>query len=179
MHLSEYQNRVKKFYNELGSPQLNLAHMAMGLSGEFDELKAAINNKDEVGVIEELGDWCWYGATAANITNIPLVVQTDVGVYNWEHLVLVTSKIVDMIKRFVAYGTPLDPVKFQNLLQQGFEVIINFYDNSVKPDFERILDRNIAKLDGRYNKGKFNKEQAVNRDLDAERKILESKDGNP
>jgi len=38
---------------------------------------------------------------------------------------------------------------------------------------ENIFERNIAKLLKRYKKGKFSKDEALNRDLDTERKTLE------
>ena len=38
---------------------------------------------------------------------------------------------------------------------------------------ENIFEANIAKLLKRYKKGKFSKDEALNRDLDTERKTLE------
>lgn len=40
-------------------------------------------------------------------------------------------------------------------------------------DFDKIIETNVTKLQKRYSSGSFSKEEAVNRDLDSEREILE------
>jgi len=44
-------------------------------------------------------------------------------------------------------------------------------------DPEEALERNIGKLQGRYKTGEFTQEEAINRDVAAERQILEGKRG--
>lgn len=55
---------------------------------------------------------------------------------------------------------------------------INWYEaiavDALDGDFEQILERNIAKLRARFPE-KFTSEQAINRDLETERKVLEGK----
>jgi hypothetical protein len=68
------------------------------------------------------------------------------------------------------YNKPIDELQFKNIttiLMFNISDFMNCYDLSLEETFEI----NIEKLKARYG-DKFSSERAINRDLDAERKIL-------
>jgi len=174
MHLTQYRIETLRTLPDLGSEKLNLSHMAMGLAGELHELKIAISKRDTVNVEEELADWGWYASNLANMQEIDLVMQTDVSNFNWDHLVIATGQITEVVKRFVAYNKPIDKVLLQKHLQYGFNVLCNFYDGGAKANFPQAMERNIAKLKARFPE-KFSDDLAINRNLENERNVLEGK----
>jgi NTP pyrophosphatase (non-canonical NTP hydrolase) len=86
-------------------------------------------------------------------------------------LVTEAGEFVDQLKRHLFYGKPLDTV---NLLEELGD--ITWYQRLGVDELESslidILDRNVAKLRARFPE-KFTEDAALNRDLDAERKVLE------
>jgi NTP pyrophosphatase (non-canonical NTP hydrolase) len=82
------------------------------------------------------------------------------------------GEMLDALKKHIFYGKPLDEV---NLLE---EVGDSFWYSAVALDvlgstFDEAQKINIAKLRKRYG-AVFTSERAINRDLPAERRILES-----
>lgn len=84
------------------------------------------------------------------------------------------GEFMDAMKKYIFYGKPLDDVNLKEELGD-----IDWYKaiacDELGTDFEEIWERIIAKLKARYA-GKFAETQALNRDLDKERQILESGD---
>jgi NTP pyrophosphatase (non-canonical NTP hydrolase) len=80
------------------------------------------------------------------------------------------GEITDAIKKHIAYGKSIDWINVQEEIGDLMWYIANF---CVINDFklEEILANNIKKLRIRYPE-KFNEYNANNRDLNAERKIL-------
>lgn len=82
-----------------------------------------------------------------------------------------SGELNDALKKALFYGRPMDKV---NLIEEAGDllwytaVLLNECDVS----FEEVMERNIAKLRTRFP-DKFDPERARNRDLDAERKVLE------
>jgi len=77
----------------------------------------------------------------------------------------------DAIKKFVAYGKPIDRTNIKEELgdiQWYFARMCALFGFT----YEDIMQINIDKLKKRYG-DKFTEHAALNRDLDAERKILE------
>ena len=87
-------------------------------------------------------------------------------------LVTEAGEFMDQIKKHMMYGVPLDEINLIEELGDG-----NWYEgialDTLMFSFAEVLHRNIAKLKKRFPE-KFNEENAVNRDLNNERKILEN-----
>jgi NTP pyrophosphatase (non-canonical NTP hydrolase) len=89
------------------------------------------------------------------------------------------AELLDMLKKHVYYGKDIDLINLEEELGDS-----NWYQalaisaaraKGHSTSFQQICDKNIAKLKKRYA-GKFSETKAENRDLDAEREILESID---
>ena len=82
------------------------------------------------------------------------------------------GEFADIFKKHLAYKKEVDYVNAAEEIGDIFWYAANFCRmNNIS--MEEILDKNIAKLETRYPE-KFTQEKALNRDLDAERNILES-----
>ena len=82
------------------------------------------------------------------------------------------GELQDMLKKAVIYGKPLD---LTNVLEEAGDLLwyIALALDAAGFTMEEAMERNIAKLKARYPAG-FTQEAALNRDLDAERKVLET-----
>ena len=82
------------------------------------------------------------------------------------------AEVVDSIKRHHYYGTPLDTV---NIIEELGD--IEFYAELARAALgvtrEEVLAINTAKLKKRYPDGAFDADDAVNRDIEGEREVLE------
>lgn len=81
------------------------------------------------------------------------------------------SELLDMLKKHIFYGKPLDLVNAKEEVGDSawyMGVIIDV----LKTTFDEVLTVNINKLKARYPE-KFSSEKAINRNLDVERQILE------
>lgn len=82
------------------------------------------------------------------------------------------GELQDTVKRYIFYGKELDKVNIEEELGDIFWYCA-IICKSLKLDLQTILEKNIAKLKKRYPE-KFTEDKALNRDLDAERKVLEN-----
>lgn len=81
------------------------------------------------------------------------------------------NEIVDQMKKVIFYGKPLDKVNIvEELGDLLFYVAVACRELNIS--MEQIAETNLAKLLKRYPE-KFTESAALNRNLDAERKILE------
>jgi NTP pyrophosphatase (non-canonical NTP hydrolase) len=167
MHIKDYQLAAQRTLPDLGSQENNLLHMDMGILTELGEIVDILKKKfaygkevDTVHLGEEIGDTFWYIANRFTLTRIKLI-----------------QDLPDM-----EFERPLPP-------QEVYRILIEYYQNPTY-DLHRliwslsgialsyglkmgtILETNIAKLKARYP-DKFDADKALNRDLDAERLILE------
>lgn len=103
------------------------------------------------------------GDTYPMLTNVHMVMgmQTEVG------------ELQDVFKKNLAYGKKIDWTNVKEEIGDLMWYIAEFC-NTNGFDLEDILATNIAKLKARYPE-KFTAENAINRDTDTERQILESK----
>lgn len=81
------------------------------------------------------------------------------------------GEFMDMLKKHILYGKPLDEVNLKEELGDLLWYIALALDE-LGADFESIFETNIKKLRARYP-NKFTEADALNRNLEAERKILE------
>ncbi len=159
----------------------DLAHCTLGIVSEVEELFTAIyETKDQVNIKEELVDMLWYvsgiihlyksqGVELEKSSNYEFKFNNDIA--NIRNLVDSISKFSDIPKKTLAYkrhypSSEIDEALY-NVLDQ-----INSQINEYGIDISNGLDTNIAKLKERF-KEKFTEDQAINRDLDAERVQLE------
>jgi NTP pyrophosphatase (non-canonical NTP hydrolase) len=82
-----------------------------------------------------------------------------------------TGEILDAIKKHVFYGAELDTVNIEEELGDVLWYVAILCDE-LNLTLDQVCVKNIVKLQKRYP-NKFTKDDAVNRDLKAEREILE------
>lgn len=82
------------------------------------------------------------------------------------------GELTDQFKKNLAYGKDIDWVNVKEEIGDLMWYISEFA-NEYNFDLEEILATNIAKLQKRFPE-KFTSEYAINRNLDAEREILEA-----
>jgi len=81
------------------------------------------------------------------------------------------AEFTDMLKKHIFYGKPLDEVNLkEEIFDQTWYLAIAI--DALKYTFEEGFQCNIEKLKARYP-NKFTEKDAINRDLDKEREILE------
>lgn len=178
MNFLEYGNYTIKTMKDLGSQVLNSVHMTMGIATEVFELREAIRLKDEVNIKEEIGDMLWYLRNYFTIWDISTehIAVSDHISGTIENKILfieaLTSSLLDMDKKTFAYGKEY-PMQERVLLASSLLEFI--YDLCILKgyDMNAIMQTNVDKLVARYGE-KFSEEKAINRNLDSERKILES-----
>jgi NTP pyrophosphatase (non-canonical NTP hydrolase) len=152
-----------------------LFHAAVGICTEVAELVA---HNGQLNLREELGDVAWYLAIAYNALEIQIpdcfrpvssgyrpfgLLQKD--------LVVESGELIDLFKKHVFYGKPLDPQDVRDHLIKILGLLIDTCD-SVHEEFEVVLEANVRKLTARYPE-QFTTAAALNRDLQAETKALE------
>ena len=82
-----------------------------------------------------------------------------------------SGELMDAMKKFLIYGKPLDDV---NLMEEAGDLFwyVALLAHAVGFTFEDSFEKNIAKLKARYP-NRFTEHDALNRDLNKEREILE------
>ncbi len=81
------------------------------------------------------------------------------------------GEFMDMLKKHILYGKPLDEVNLKEELGDKLWYTALALDE-LKSTFDAVMETNIEKLRARYP-NKFTESDALNRNLDKERKILE------
>lgn len=90
-------------------------------------------------------------------------------------IVTEAGELADAAKRVKWYGTELDTV---NVLEECGDLLF-YLDKLIRgcgSNFNEVMEMNMKKLAKRYKDHKFTKKQAVKRDTDKEREVLENKD---
>lgn len=81
------------------------------------------------------------------------------------------GEIQDCLKKHIFYGKDLDRVNLKEEMGDVFWYLAILADE-LGVDFTEVMEKNIQKLKARYGE-KFTEEKAANRNLTAERQILE------
>jgi phosphoribosyl-ATP pyrophosphohydrolase len=179
MTFKEYQLNAKRTVAELGSLELNLSHMVLGIISEQEEFLKALVDNDKVNLLEESVDAIWYISNYCTFRGFDLEDiynnREDYVIEAWETEVsqyeVQISKLADYVKKFIAYKKPLDESKEINCLRILLETICNDI-KEIGGDIYQSLQNNIDKLKVRFP-DKFSEDQALNRNLEEERKELE------
>lgn len=153
----------------------NLAHMALGMTSEMEELDDAILADDTVNVGEELGDTTWYLALWETFRGIKVLDEYNLDAhYNLQgSLSYWISKLSGLAKSYFVYNKTIDKRQEAFILQN---IMFRIYQlaTSYNLSMEVVWDNIIKKLKSRFPE-KFTEENAINRDTKTERKILEGK----
>lgn len=175
---------------------IRLLHACAGISSELSELieiekKFEGDDKiDRVNIMEELGDILWYIGIASDaldavneITTDPEFVgkKTDFDGDLCDDLIrfslnvsAIAGELVDKaVKKTIFYGKKVDKqdlIDKLRLIHQNVKYMLEHTGYTL----EDARERNIAKLKARYGE-KFTEAAALERNLAAERAILESK----
>ena len=166
MNFKEYQEQAKRTCPSLGSEKLDLAHMVLGIHSEYNEW---ISSTDEINESEELADMLWYLANYCTFRGYNFSRLFDVELKNNLGVTFNSSKLQDLVKKYIAYNKEIDMSAESILLENLADAISQMYSNK---DILQSLQNNINKLKVRFPE-KFDEELAKNRDLPAERKELE------
>jgi NTP pyrophosphatase (non-canonical NTP hydrolase) len=165
INITKYQELSKRTFPDLGDKDKNIFHVTLGVQTEIgvvlDIVKKHIaygKELDLVHINEELGDLCFYAVNGATLEEITLPEEVE-------------SKTYSTIEQ-ACYALTDIPLlyTFEDIMVTVQSVY--YYFNEVG-SFEDCLQKNVDKLLLRYPEG-FTTEKATNRDLEAERKLLES-----
>lgn len=80
------------------------------------------------------------------------------------------GELIDIVKKIVFYGKPLDEKSEQHLLEEAGDLCwyLNLMLVTLGSSWEKVMAANIAKLEARYPNLKFEQERALSRNLSAE-----------
>jgi NTP pyrophosphatase (non-canonical NTP hydrolase) len=107
----------------------------------------------------------------ASMTNAELGSPTLNNIHMILGMLTETGELADVFKKNIAYGKEIDWINVQEEMGDIFWYLGNFCKMN-NFNLEDILANNIKKLQARYP-NKFTKEDALNRNLEVERKVLE------
>ena len=165
-----------------------VAHIIAGLSSEIlSELEFAFAVRDQTNIIEEIGDLQYYVLIAAHKYKLDLTEANQDSLLFFSDPKLAkfcldspfksvkyhAGELINKIKKFEIYK---DPRVTRNDICQAITYLqIAIYRLSIKNGFtpSEAIEKVIAKLKERF-KEKFTISEVSNRDLEAERKALES-----
>lgn len=187
MNLKQYQKETLRTFayrkQPLNEGLTDMLHCAIGFSTEVGELMAATTSKttDIINIAEEIADQMWYISNLANFINYDL--YTNIVIHNdltkqasveeiTAKLVILQGDLLDIFKKVIFYGKELDANKLIEIINY-IVIEINNLSNCLEFNLPDLLDKNIAKLRVRFP-DKFISENALNRNLNEERKTLES-----
>ena len=181
--VEEYQQLASRTCVDLGSPELNLRHMQMGVITEVGETLDVIKKfvaygkpLDIVNIGEEIADTIWYKANEARMAGIVWTQATFERNCAELDAAMLRKEIVPISEHTVdGFITSVIPSRYgKSEANTALEdvVILNVVSNFYSLDFFQILTNNINKLKIRYPE-KFTNEAALNRDTTAERVELE------
>ena len=155
---------------------------------------------DIVNILEECGDIFWYIALLYNTyasafrtfnypaerfdvlldpsyePNDPDTYYLDQVNQNIHRYTISLGRLYDMYKRQIFYGSPGEIKPYELVLNTvSISVTVKRIINLFNGDISKVLAANVAKLQKRYesNGGVFNQKDAIERDSDAERVLLE------
>lgn len=170
--------------HEQGNINDSLFHSAIGIQTEIGEIFEALFIKngelDTINLREEIWDVMWYMAIACKKLNFyDIDFEEDFDTTRYENYIQYAYRLnyesielLDSFKKSLFYNKAFDEEKMKQRLLEIYKLWGAFV-KILWGDIVKICERNIKKLQARYPE-KFTSEKAINRDLDTERKILES-----
>ena len=181
-----YDGFVRSLFNRSGDVSKDFTHAVLGIATEVCEIRTA---KEPVNRLEEGGDLTFYGVALGQVIgdHLGMTLEQFADLDSDDFLAEMeakhfgsTSEVVDLLinelldisKRWVGYGkAPADPLHALNLGRWVISAAVADAGFFGAPDL--LIYANIGKLLERYKGMTFSAEHAVNRDLAAERSVLE------
>ena len=186
-----YDGFVRSLFNRSGDVSKDFTHAVLGIATEVCEIRAA---KEPVNRLEEGGDLTFYGVALGQVIGdhlgMTLAQLADLDPADFladdflaemeakhfgstsEVVDLLINELLDISKRWIGYGkAPADPLHALNLGLWVISATVADAGFFGAPDL--LICANIGKLLERYKGMTFSAEHAVNRDLAAERSVLE------
>lgn len=194
MNFKEYAPLAMRTCKELPTAD-HINHMCLGIVGEMGELVDAIKKAyvygkgiDQTNIVEEVGDVSWY--TAGLVQCFPALadwLDSDElkQSINYEKLEIARENITRtiLLNAMSAANLAADLMMFaddDNLQDANAEQVAKALGTALfatavllEVDLSQVFEVNIAKLAKRYG-DKYSDYAATNRDLDAERAVLEA-----
>ena len=172
--LDTYADKVSVFCSKLPIEYHNI-HMSLGIADEMFELLNAISKNDVTNIIEECGDLCWFISQYCKQNNIVFsdVYNTAKTATKGTVFTELSPGIINITKAIVAkYNKTFTEKDIFNALVDNVSPVIATI-NAYNLNIEDVLTKNYEKLSSRYNKNRFDANDAAIRDLNKEREILE------
>jgi NTP pyrophosphatase (non-canonical NTP hydrolase) len=187
MKLSEYPSLALQTCVFRGR-QFDLEHATIGMITEAGEFADAVKRHtvygkelDVVNLIEEVGDNLWYANLLAHLEGYDLakdcrskVTEGGVELVTMFDLLVGLSGAAVACAACVEMGETLGSIQDLPAMFQRYMGTLQLICDRWVFTMEDAADRNIAKLAKRYPDKVFTPERALNRDLDAERAVLEA-----
>lgn len=194
MNFKEYAPLAMRTCKELPTAD-HINHMCLGIVGEMGELVDAIKKAyvygkgvDQTNIVEEIGDVSWY--TAGLVQCFPALADWLDGdelkqSINYEKLEVARESITRtiLLNTMSAANLAVDLMMFaddDNLQDANAEQVAKALGTALfatavllEVDLAGAYEVNIAKLAKRYG-DKYSDYAAINRDIDAERAVLEA-----
>lgn len=198
----DYQEKVARFGHVLNR-QENIAHAICGMLGEVGELREVSHlimggapELSDIALVEELGDCWWYAAWYATVQqrsfeeavklclDLPPREVLDFR-DGLDHMEMAGCAMLDQVKKVWFYHK--EDFDYQLLNEEYLTYLKALYHLTLitqryhQHPTEEVLEANFKKLDTRYPNSKFRKEDALNRDTQAEYQAMsdvsETEDG--
>lgn len=168
MELETYQKSSERTLPDLGSIQLNLAHMALGICDEADEIDEAYTARSKSDLADEIGDQMFY---IAGYCTFKKYSMKEVALYGQNvSLYQAVFRIAGHVKKFVAYNKEIEERTEKELLGTVIKCG-QILCGQLDIDFGEVLEKNIKKLKIRFPK-KFDQKAAINKNSRKEKKIF-------
>jgi NTP pyrophosphatase (non-canonical NTP hydrolase) len=179
----KYSGFVKSLYNRSGDISKDFSHAVLGLVTESREYLQAT---DKVNAIEEVGDLMFYLEALRQVLGDHAPINEDEVLKEYGEVLSAISGDVnltdmhtewlDLAKRWIGYGKAPTMTTSKLLAEATVLLTITIPAGILGDDdydLDDVIRTNVRKLLKRYNGMTFSAELAVNRDLDAERSVLE------
>lgn len=190
--LNQYKHKAFRTLAVLSSKNEDNAHMVLGMITEVGEIgdifkrKLAYKNEiDKINLKEEVGDLCWYIANFCNInTEIKFefseselkdeenFFENETSLTRSISSVIILSEIIQDCTGFMMFGNSYFIGDDCEKLVKGMMLFLRHLCELNEIDILECMQLNIEKLEKRFP-DKFSEENALNRNLEEERKILE------
>ena len=181
MKFEEYRELAIRTLKKKPTLADDIEHMAIGLGSEINEYFDAVSDNDLVNISEELGDMLWYLGVLSLLLkdkiNVRISFIRNLGTdFNWTERLLIKniSTIQNISKRYWVYGKEPNNKDLEVLEQSIMTCLVQIkaLHSYFNIDINKTMENNIKKLMIRYPE-KYTDANALNRDLESERKELE------
>ena len=158
MDLNTYQPLALRTAKMFDSTNMDLVHVALGLTSEHFELMDALQKRNYDGAFEELGDALWYCALGAHVLGFQLSsIQLQAGFYNWTEDAAMAN-FISHVKRRAIYGKEMNQAQVEQAIGDLHVIVANLvsrihginYISGKTVSLGDVLKANIDKLKLRY-----------------------------